>query len=105
MCTVTNRNTILKFGSSQLMLLPMVTPNRILSHMEKIAVYLCKGSTQQYFRPSLSYQLSLRPLFYLFLSGPFYTGFTVHFISLVRLQGSVASSESLLVINKYICTV
>ena len=30
-----------------------------------------KGSILQYFRPSLSYQLSLRPLFCLFLSGRF----------------------------------
>ena len=30
-----------------------------------------KGSCLQYFRPSLSYQLSLRPLFCLFLSGSF----------------------------------
>ena len=30
-----------------------------------------KGSILQYFRPSLSYQLSLRSLFSLFLSGPF----------------------------------
>ena len=29
-----------------------------------------KGSILQYFRPSLSYQLSLRSLFCLFLSGP-----------------------------------
>ena len=30
-----------------------------------------KGSNLQYLRPSLSYQLSLRPLFCLFLSGRF----------------------------------
>ena len=30
-----------------------------------------KGSILQYFQPSLSYQLSLRPLFCLFLSGRF----------------------------------
>ena len=30
----------------------------------------CKGSILQYFRPSLSYHLSLRSLFCLFLSGP-----------------------------------
>ena len=30
-----------------------------------------KGSTLQYFRPSFSYQLSLRPWFCLFLSGRF----------------------------------
>ena len=36
-----------------------------------------KGSILQYFRPSLSYHLSLRSLFCLFLSGHFYTGFTV----------------------------
>ena len=38
-----------------------------------------KGSILQYFRPSLSYHLSLRSLFCLFLSGNFYTGFTVEF--------------------------
>ena len=36
-----------------------------------------KGSILQYFWPSLSYQLSLRPLFCLFFEWPFYTGFTV----------------------------
>ena len=30
-----------------------------------------KGSILQYFRPSLNYLLSFRPLFCLFLSGPF----------------------------------
>ena len=37
-----------------------------------------KGSIRQYFRPSLTYHLPLRPFFCLFLSGwPFYTVFTV----------------------------
>ena len=37
--------------------------------VKSIAEY-SKGSILQYFRPSLSYQLSLRPLFSLFLSVP-----------------------------------
>ena len=36
-----------------------------------------KGSILQYFQPLLSYHLSLRHLFCLFLSGTFFTGFTV----------------------------
>ena len=37
----------------------------------KSIVECSKGSILQYFRPSLSYHLSLRYLFYLFLSGRF----------------------------------
>ena len=44
-------------------------------------------SVLQYFRPSLSYHLSLRPFFCLFLL-PFCTGFTVHvFVSILRWMG------------------
>ena len=39
-----------------------------LMQVKSIAEY-SKGSILQYFRPSLSYHLLLRPLFYLFLSG------------------------------------
>ena len=39
-----------------------------LMRVESIAE-CSKGSILQYFRPSLSYHLSLRPLFCLFLSG------------------------------------
>ena len=41
-----------------------------------------KGSILQYFRPSVSYQLPLRPLFCLFFEWPLYTGFTVHVYSI-----------------------
>ena len=47
-------------------------------------------SIQQYFRPSLSYHLSLRPLFLSTFDWPFYTGFTVY----ARSEGS--SEHSLL---------
>ena len=43
----------------------------------KSIVQCSKGSILQYFRPSLSYHLSLRSMFCLFLSGCLYTGFTV----------------------------
>ena len=40
--------------------------------IQVISIAECsKGSILQYFRPSLSYHLSLRPLFCLFLSGHF----------------------------------
>ena len=47
--------------------------------MQVISIAECsKGSILQYFRPSLSYCLSLRSLFCLFLNGYFNkTGFTV----------------------------
>ena len=52
------------------------------------------GSILQYFRPSLSYHLSLRPLFCLFLSLPFYTGFTVphklYLLQLVEVQHEIS---------------
>ena len=43
----------------------------------KSIVECSKGSILQYFRPSLSYHLSLRPLFCLFFEWQFFTGFTV----------------------------
>ena len=47
-----------------------VLQNAPLMQVESIAE-CSKGSILQYFRPSLSYHLSLRPLFCLFLSGRF----------------------------------
>ena len=52
----------------------------------QISIALCRSKVLgehsaillQYFRPSLSYHLSLRSLFCLFLSGCFHTGFTVN---------------------------
>ena len=39
-----------------------------------------KGSILQYFRPSLSYHLSLRSLFCLFLSGRFTRAFSLYLL-------------------------
>ena len=45
-----------------------------------------KGSILQHLRPVLSYSLSLRPLCCLFLSGRFYTGFTVDEILILKAE-------------------
>ena len=52
--------------------LPFVTKTFVLSIFEwPFYTGFTKESILQYFRPSLSYNLSLRPLFCLFLSGRF----------------------------------
>ena len=54
-----------------------------------------KGSILQYFRPSLSYHVSLRSLFYLFLSGHFTQAllygpiFQMYFSIAPKLSGSL----------------
>ena len=46
-----------------------------------------KGSILQYFQPSLSYHLSLRSLFCLFIEWPLKTGFTVlHLLNKQQIQ-------------------
>ena len=55
-------------GHSKIDKTKVLKRNGIFMKVEGIAE-CSKGSILQYFRPSLSYHLSLRPLFFLFLSG------------------------------------
>ena len=70
------------------------TDNRLMQ-VKSIA----KGSILQYFQPSLSYHLSLRPLFCLLLSGLFYTCFTV---CLLIFRPDISSNYFL---KRYMCLV
>ena len=50
-------------------------------HVKTIAdCRILQESILQHFQPSLSYPLSLRPLFYLLLRGPLKTGFAVYWL-------------------------
>ena len=60
------------------------------------------GSILQYFQPALSYHLSLKALFCLFV-WPFYTGFTVHAELPSGARGKLFWTESASITMLHVC--